>query len=62
MDDGMGIQTGVDLQASFKDALQATQPLELNKNAPEVAVTPSQMMNGGKAPATVENWKKLGFS
>ena len=55
------ITTTINLQESFSAALTATQPLD--QAAPQMlAVTPSQLLNGGKAPATVENWKKLGFS
>ena len=57
--DGQGISTDIDLQASFAEAKLATQPLDV---AQMVAITPSQMMNGGKMDATAANAKKIGLS
>ncbi len=56
--DGQGITTEINLSASFAEAKSAVQPLDV---APMVAVTPSQMMNGGKMPATPDNARKLGM-
>lgn len=56
-----GITMDINLQESFTAANNALQPLD--QAAPQMlAVSPSELLNGGKAPATVENWKKLGFS
>lgn len=59
MGDGQDIQTDLNLQADFKAANLATTPLDLKQ---AVAVTPSQMMNGGKMDATAENARKIGLS
>ncbi|WP_435641577.1 hypothetical protein [Micavibrio aeruginosavorus] len=56
-----GVETDVNLKASFDQALDAKEPLGLQKGM-DLAVSPSQLLNGGKAPVSVENWKKLGFS
>jgi len=50
-----GITTDISLQKAFTEVMDP-------KPAEMVAVSPSELLNGGKAPATVENWKKLGFS
>ncbi|AGH97827.1 hypothetical protein [Micavibrio aeruginosavorus] len=56
-----GVETSVNLKASFDQALDAKEPLQLQKGM-DVALSPSQLMNGAKIPATVENWKARGFS
>jgi hypothetical protein len=57
--DGQTISTDINLSAAFTEANLATQPLDLKQ---AVAVTPSQMMNGGKMDATAANARKIGLS
>jgi|GEM_PF-6437955 hypothetical protein len=54
--DGQDISTDINLQADFKAANLATQPLDMKQ---AVAITPSQGMHGGRMKATPENAEYL---
>jgi len=52
-------ETAPQLMEAFTAANAATEPLEKSF---DVAVTPSQLFNGGKMPATAENAAAIKFN